>query len=222
MRHGSHPVRRPLRHRRVAETRTLSDAVIERFQLVFVVRVVETEHRHRVFDFGKTGRRPARHALGRRIGRDEIGVLGLEHAYAEGSLAVASTYEGQHARVLLGLGSYDAAETATQRSRELGASDDIVTQVLWRQALARVLARRGEFEAAQLLAREAIARAESTDMLWTRGEARFDLADVLELAGDPDGAAAALERALDEYTQKGVIPAIERTQARLATLRAPR
>jgi class 3 adenylate cyclase/tetratricopeptide (TPR) repeat protein len=145
----------------------------------------------------------------------------VDHAYADGSLAVASTYEGQHARVMLGLGRYDAAETAAQRSRELGADDDIITQVLWRQALARVLAHRGEFDAAQQLAREAVARAEATDMLWPRGEAWSDLADVLELAGDADGTAAALERALDEYTRKGVLPAIEQTKARLAALRAP-
>jgi hypothetical protein len=58
-------------------------------------------------------------------------------------------------------------------------------------------------------------------MLWPRGEAWSDLADVLELAGDADGTAAALERALDEYTRKGVLPAIEQTKARLAALRAP-
>ena len=48
-----------------------------------------------------------------------------------------------------------------------------------------------------------------------------DLAEVLELGGDSDGRAAALEQALADYEQKGVIPAIERTQARLAALRAP-
>ena len=58
-------------------------------------------------------------------------------------------------------------------------------------------------------------------MSWSRGEAFGALADVLELSGDATGASAALERALAEYEQKGVIPAIERTQGRLAALRAP-
>ena len=93
--------------------------------------------------------------------------------------------------------------------------------MLWRQALARVLARRGEQGEAPKLAREAVAQAETTDMLWVRGDAWSDLAEVLELGGDAAGAAAALERALAEYEQKGVIPAIERTKARLASLRAP-
>jgi class 3 adenylate cyclase/tetratricopeptide (TPR) repeat protein len=147
--------------------------------------------------------------------------LGLDHIERDGSLGIASTYEAQRARVLVALGRYDDSERAARRARELGASDDTITQVLWRQALARVLARRGEHEAAQELAREAVTRAETTDMLWSRGDAWFDLAEVLELGGDEGGAAAALDRALTEYGQKGVLPAIERTRARLATLRAP-
>ena len=109
----------------------------------------------------------------------------------------------------------------TVRSEELGAGEDVVTQVLWRQARARVLARRGEHDSARRLAEDAVARTGPTDMLMARGDALFDLAEVLELGGDPDGAAAALERALAEYEQKGVIPAIERTRARLAAFRAP-
>ena len=147
--------------------------------------------------------------------------LGLQHIKREGLLAIASTYEGQHARALLRLGRDDEAETAARLSRDLGASDDIATQMLWRQALAHVLARRGEHDEAQKLAREAVTRADTTDMLWVRGDAWSDLAEVLELGGDSAGATAALERALADYDQKGVIPAIERTQARLAALRAP-
>jgi tetratricopeptide (TPR) repeat protein len=148
-------------------------------------------------------------------------VLGLEVAERDGSLGVASTYQAQCARVLVDLGRYDDAQEAVRRAREFGASDDIATGILWRQALARVFAHRGEHETAKELALEAVARAEQTDMLWTRGDAQFDLAEVLELGGDADGAAAALERALAEYQQKGVIPAAERTRARLAALRAP-
>jgi class 3 adenylate cyclase/tetratricopeptide (TPR) repeat protein len=147
--------------------------------------------------------------------------LGLDHTERHGSLGIASTYEAQRARVLVALGRYDDSERAARRARELGASDDTITQVLWRQALARVLARRGEHEAARELAREAVTRAETTDMLWSRGDAWFDLAEVLELSGDLDGATAALERAFAEYEQKGVSPAIERTRARLAALRTP-
>ncbi len=119
------------------------------------------------------------------------------------------------------LGRDDEAAAQTRRSEKLGDDDDVITQVQWRQERARVLARRGDHVAAQELAREAVARVEQTDMSWSRGEAFGALADVLELSGDANGASAALERALAEYEQKGVIPAIERTQGRLAALRAP-
>jgi hypothetical protein len=90
--------------------------------------------------------------------------------------------------------------------------------MLFRQARARVLARRGEHDAAIPLAREAVQIGERTDMLFARGNALADLAEVLELAGDTAGAGAALERALAEYERKGVPPAVEQARARLAAL----
>jgi hypothetical protein len=58
-------------------------------------------------------------------------------------------------------------------------------------------------------------------MLIGRGDAFDALADVLWLAGDVDGAAAALEQALAEYERKGAAVLIDATSARLAGLRAP-
>jgi class 3 adenylate cyclase len=138
-----------------------------------------------------------------------------------GQLAVLSTYATLWARTLWMLGRDDDAMAKTERSEALGASDDVITQAAWRQERARVLARRGEHLAAERLAREAVARVELTDMPVGRAEALEALADVLELGGDAEGTAAALEQALAEYTQKGVVPAIARTEARLAALRAP-
>jgi hypothetical protein len=138
-----------------------------------------------------------------------------------GQLGILSTYATLWARALWLLGREDEAMTQTRRSEELGASDDVITQVQWRQERARVLARRGEHTAARRLIDDAVAFVEKTDMLWARADAFEALADVLLLTGDSDGAAAALERALAEFEQKGVIPAIERTRARLTALRAP-
>jgi class 3 adenylate cyclase/tetratricopeptide (TPR) repeat protein len=147
--------------------------------------------------------------------------LGVEIQEQLGQFGVASTYAGSHARALLALGRDDEAEASAQKSEKLGASDDVVTQVLWRQARARVLARRGEQEAAVALAREGVALADATDALVVRGDSLADLAEVLERGGELDRAARALERALAEYEGKGVIPAAESTRARLAALRAP-
>src|SRR5262249_48657938 len=125
------------------------------------------------------------------------------------------------ARSLFRLGRDDEAERWANTSKATGATDDAVTQMLWRQALALVLARRGEHAAAEQLVRDAVEFARDTDMLLHIGDVWFDLAEVLELAGDAEGATDALERALATYEQKGVVPAIEATRARLTALRAP-
>ena len=62
----------------VAEAGALADALVERAQFVFVVGVVEAEHRHEVLDRLESFDRPAGDALRRRIGGDEVGMLCLE------------------------------------------------------------------------------------------------------------------------------------------------
>ena len=74
------------------------------------------------------------------------------------------------------------------RAAELGASDDAITQMLWRQVRAKVLARRGESDEAERLAREAVGVAEATDFLDPQGDVYADLAEVLLLGGRPEEA----------------------------------
>ena len=62
----------------VAECRALAHALVEGAQLLVVVGVVEAEHRREVLDGREAVDRPPGDALRRRIGRDEIGMLGLE------------------------------------------------------------------------------------------------------------------------------------------------
>src|SRR5207245_9376941 len=92
--------------------------------------------------------------------------------------------------------------------------------ILWRQAKAGVLARRGELQAAEALAREAVEHAEQTDMLNNQAGARLSLAAVLELAQRHDDAFAAVEEALALYERKGNVAMVERARARLAELRS--
>jgi tetratricopeptide (TPR) repeat protein len=129
-----------------------------------------------------------------------------------------STLTAELGHVLCDLGEYDEAEDWARKSRELGASDDIVTQMYWRQVLARVRAQGGEYEEAETLVREAIAFAESTDMLWTRGLTLLDLAEVLEAAGRRYEAAAEIESALALFEQKGDLPMADQARARLERL----
>ena len=76
-------------------------------------------------------------------------------------------------------------------------SEERLPQMLWRQARGKVLARRGELEEGERLAREAVALAEETDMLNAHADALLDLAEVLALAGqDARARARAGARAL--------------------------
>jgi ATP/maltotriose-dependent transcriptional regulator MalT len=104
-------------------------------------------------------------------------------------------------------------------AEELSANDDVVSQMLWRQVRAKLLARRGAHADADRLAREAVSLAEETDMLNFHGRALADLAEVLVLSGRADDGAAQLERALALYERKGNVVLAAKARHRLAELR---
>ena len=87
--------------------------------------------------------------------------------------------------------------------RGRAAPDDVMSQVLWRTARAKVRAERGDAESAEALAREAVRLAEGTELLNTQGDALLDLATVLTAAGRREEALAAAEEAAQRYEQKG-------------------
>jgi tetratricopeptide (TPR) repeat protein len=127
---------------------------------------------------------------------------------------------GRLAQALYALDRLDECEAWAGRAGELGASDDALAQMFSGQGKAKVLARRGELAEAARLARDAVAIGEETDMLDAQGDAYADLAEVLSLAGRPEGAIEALEQALERYERKGNVVSTQRTQARLAEIRA--
>jgi tetratricopeptide (TPR) repeat protein len=92
--------------------------------------------------------------------------------------------------------------------------------MLWRQAHAWVLARRGEHGEAERLAREAVEIGETTEDLNSKAKARADLAEVLTLAGYADEAADLLQQALDRFEAKENLVEASRTRERLETLRS--
>lgn len=139
---------------------------------------------------------------------DELG----EH----GRQSTAAAYAAQ---ALYACDRLDEAERLARRAADLGASDDAWTQMLWRQAEAKVLARRGEHDEAVQLAREAAAISEQTDATDSQAWAYADLGEVLALGGHRDEAAGMMERALLRYERKGNIVMAERTRDRLSALR---
>jgi class 3 adenylate cyclase/tetratricopeptide (TPR) repeat protein len=136
-----------------------------------------------------------------------------------GDRAALSTAAPLLGRSLCALGRHDEAEPFAQLGRELADASDIVTQALWRQVEARILASRGETRAARTLAQEAVEIAERTDGLNMQGDALCDLAEVVELAGRRAEAAEALERALERYESKKNLAMIGQVGDRLEALR---
>jgi Tetratricopeptide repeat len=78
-----------------------------------------------------------------------------------------------------------------------------MTQMLWRQVRAKVLARHGDLTGAEPLARAAVAIGERIDMISMQGDAYVDLGEVLVLAGKPEEAFAAFGEAIERYERKG-------------------
>src|SRR5262249_55245341 len=91
----------------------------------------------------------------------------------------------------------------TRTSEELSPRDDVLAQVHWRTARARVLSRGEELAEAERLAREAQALAASTDWVVARGDAAFTLGIVLRAGGRRRDAYQAFTESLCLYERKG-------------------
>jgi predicted ATPase/class 3 adenylate cyclase len=135
-----------------------------------------------------------------------------------GERAFRSTMAATLAMAILEQGRDEEAEDFAKLSAQLAASGDLLTQIRWRRVRARVLARRGEIQAAEALAREALAIAEATDFVNDRADALVDLSHVLEASHRCDDAIAAASGALDLYELKGNVVATAATRLRLAKL----
>ncbi|HZE29735.1 MAG TPA: tetratricopeptide repeat protein, partial [Gaiellaceae bacterium] len=138
---------------------------------------------------------------------------GLE---AAGETGFLSTMASMLAEALYAQGRLDEAEAAALRSREISTSDDFNAQAAWRAAYAKILARRGELEEGERLAREAVEIIDRSDELSHQGDWRVGLAEVLRLAGRTDESIPVLRDALERYEQKENRVAADTTRALLA------
>jgi tetratricopeptide (TPR) repeat protein len=113
---------------------------------------------------------------------------------------------------------YDDADELLDVAAETGAEDDLVTQVRLRAGRAKVLARRGALEAAEAMARDAVALAAQTEFVDLRGDSLLALGEVLQLGGHTNDADAAMATALSLWEAKGNVTFAARTRG-LAGLR---
>jgi len=137
---------------------------------------------------------------------------------AVGEKFLFSTVAAQLAHAVGALGRSEEAEELTMVAEEAAAEDDALSQVLWRTARAKVLVRWGEAEAAERLAREAVALVVATDFLNDRGHALLDLAEVLARGGCSSQAVVCAREASELFARKGNVVARHRADRRLAEL----
>jgi predicted ATPase/class 3 adenylate cyclase len=129
-----------------------------------------------------------------------------------GERGFLSTIAAFLAHALFAAGELDEAAWFSWASEEAAAPDDVASQILWRSARAKILARQGDLARAEALAREAVRLSEPTDLVNTQADALSDLAEVLALAGRRTEAASALDEAARRYEQKGNLPSLLRAQ----------
>jgi predicted ATPase/class 3 adenylate cyclase len=130
-----------------------------------------------------------------------------------------STIAGLLAEALYQRDRLDEAQEFAMIGQEISAPDDLSSECLWRCVLGKVLARTGDVEQGLVLVTEANDMARAADFIDDRGTMLVDLAEIHELGGRPDEAAAALEEALQMFETKGNVVSAGRTRERLARLR---
>jgi tetratricopeptide (TPR) repeat protein len=145
---------------------------------------------------------------------------GMEKLESIGELGYRSTQVVTLAHVLCEQGRFAEAGEMVGVSESLGASDDLVNQVMGRGVRAKLLARDGRIEAAVAMAEEAVAMTEGIDFWDTLTVAFENLGEVYQLAGRRDDAIRALGHALDVCERKGVVPAVEQLRRKLAEVEA--
>jgi ATP/maltotriose-dependent transcriptional regulator MalT len=147
-------------------------------------------------------------------------VVAHETLAKAGETGVRSTVAADLADVVFAQGRTVEAERLLDGAKEIGASDDVVTRVIVARVRAKVLAGRGEAEAAERLAREAVERAFATEYVQLQADTLCALADVLTATDRLPEAAQVLTEAIRVYEAKGFIVLADRARARLAELQA--
>jgi hypothetical protein len=99
-------------------------------------------------------------------------------------------------------GRLDEAERRSVESEELGASDDLYNEMMWRRLRAKVLAAGGDLAGALALARQAVDSAAGVGFLDDSALTLLDLSRILGAAGAP-GARSAVTEALGLFERKG-------------------
>jgi DNA-binding SARP family transcriptional activator/class 3 adenylate cyclase len=136
----------------------------------------------------------------------------LSSMSASGALATTTALLAQ---AVYALGRLDEAAELCRMTELRTATEDTMTQAIWRGVEAKILAREGKPEEGEALAREGVALIEETDLLSHHGDAMLDLAEVLRTRERMDESDRAISTAVGLYEQKGNVAAAARARALL-------
>jgi tetratricopeptide (TPR) repeat protein len=142
---------------------------------------------------------------------------GYDTLTAMGEKGMRSTLAAFLSEALCAQGRLEEAQQFSEICESTAGSDDVVTQVMWRTARAKVYARRERFSEAETLAREADRLAEQTDCPDLRAGATMTLAEVLFAFGRPEEAQPLALRAQSIHEQKGNVLATRAAESLFAT-----
>jgi len=144
------------------------------------------------------------------LARDDAALAAINETYFR------STIAAQLAGVLQRLGEPEEALRYATLAAEIGDADDILTQVGWRQARARLAADAGDGAEAMRLAAEAVDLANGTSDGLLRADALSTQAEVLAAIGDRESSGPPLREALRLYEAKGDLVSTRTLSDRLA------
>jgi class 3 adenylate cyclase/tetratricopeptide (TPR) repeat protein len=130
---------------------------------------------------------------------------GYQRLAAMGEKGFLSTVAADFADSLYVQGRLDEAEHFINVSAESAAHDDLLSQASLRAVRAKVLAKRGRFDEAVHVGREAVRLGDSAEQLEDRARYYMSLGEVLAITGALDEAITALATAVSLFEQKGNI-----------------
>jgi tetratricopeptide (TPR) repeat protein len=151
-------------------------------------------------------------AAERELRRDYTALEAVGERYFRSSVA------GLLGHALWSLGRYEEAAQVVKVAEALSAEDDVFSQVIWRTARAKLLARDGCGAEAIELATAATTMAGGGADIEVHADALLDLAEVQALLGNEEAQGPPLREALGIYTRKGDVVSADLTRARLAAL----
>jgi tetratricopeptide (TPR) repeat protein len=122
------------------------------------------------------------------------------------------------AQARFGQGRHAEAEQLTHECEQACRPNDVHSQIGWRTIRAKTLAKGGQYQAAETLARSAVTYAETTDFLLSHADAATGLAEVLASQGRQREAIETTQLAICLYERKGNTLAAHCAAAMLAEL----